>query len=382
MTWLYSNKGPKPSGNSKEPLPSDKDAPAPEPAPALPVNNFPIILKNTIPSEVKGNPKELAALIESCQPNASIKEIKLLSKGDIKVVGKTPHDFGILQQPWPVTDYGVLTPVLPDANTVYLSVLIFGVHLSIEINEIEEHLNSLGLFFKNVVRFTKPQSAEISTTVKVVFGSAQLREKMLKEGFHIYHQRYKVISYEKDPIVQQCYGCQEYGHSFHDCTAQSEKCLRCSGPHRIQSCNCAHADAKCSNCSGSHTANYRSCPKYKSAVAEARKANTVKINNDNNNNNNSFKNHNGNRVSNDNSNRVSNTEVESVTTAAVSAAAAAESAITVAEELLAVHTAKLQKDSSATTTTTIMTTTTTTTSTTTTTTRTTTTTTTVKFCST
>ena len=38
-------------------------------------------------------------------------------------------------------------------------------------DEIEDHLNSQGLFSKEVVRFKKPQSTEASTTVKVVFGS-------------------------------------------------------------------------------------------------------------------------------------------------------------------------------------------------------------------
>ena len=124
----------------------------------VPVNNFPTILKNTIPNEVKSNPKELSAIIESCKPNASIKEIKVLSKGDIRVVGKTPHDFAILQQPWPKTDYGDLIPTLPNSNTVDQAVLVFGVPLSIEIGEIEDHLNNRALFPKEIVRFKKLKS--------------------------------------------------------------------------------------------------------------------------------------------------------------------------------------------------------------------------------
>ena len=170
-----------------------------------PVNNFPVMLKNVIPQVIKSNPKELAALIEKCKPNASIKEIRVLSKGDIRVVGQTPHDYAILQQPWPKTDYGDLTPALPDSNTVDQAVLVFGVPLSIDIGEIEDHLNNRALFPKEIVRFKKPQSIEPSTTVKVVFGSSQLKERILSEGFNVYHHIYRVVSYEKDPVIQQCF---------------------------------------------------------------------------------------------------------------------------------------------------------------------------------
>ena len=171
--------------------------------------------KNTIPSDVKNSPKQLASFLKQHRPTAVIKEIKVLTKGDIKVVGKSPHDFAILQQPWPETEYGAITPMLPDKNTVDQAVLVFGVHLSIEKEEIEEYLSSVGLFPKDIVRFTKPQSQEASTTVKIVFGSAELKQRLLTEGFHLYHQRHRVVSYERDPEVRQCFRCQGFGHTFH-----------------------------------------------------------------------------------------------------------------------------------------------------------------------
>ena len=162
-----------------------------------PVNNFPVILKNNIPHEVKSNPKQIASLIKSCKPNATIKEIKVLGRGDVKVVGSTPHDYCILLQPWSSTEF-TLMPVLPDSNTVDQAVLIFGVHLAIENEEIEEYLNGSGLFPKEIVRFKKSQSTEPSTTVKVVFGSSEMKERLIQEGFNLYHQRHKVVNYEKD----------------------------------------------------------------------------------------------------------------------------------------------------------------------------------------
>ena len=71
--------------------------------------------------------------------------------------------------------------------------LVFGVHLSIEMDEIEDHLNSQGLFSKEVVRYKKPQSTEASTTVKVVFGSAEVKEGIMKEGFYLYRQRHSCL---------------------------------------------------------------------------------------------------------------------------------------------------------------------------------------------
>ena len=147
-----------------------------------------------------------------------------MPKGDVKIVGKSPHDCCILLQEWPDI-HGKLTPTVPSTNTVDQSVLLFGANLSIAKEEIEETLNDLGLFPKEVVRFYKSQSTEPTTTVKVSFGSADLKERILSEGFKMYHQSFRVVSFEKNPEIAQCFRCQSFGHTYQECKEEKEKCL-------------------------------------------------------------------------------------------------------------------------------------------------------------
>ncbi|KAF7336268.1 hypothetical protein MVEN_02175000 [Mycena venus] len=77
--------------------------------------------------------------------------------------------------------------------------------------------------------------------------------------------------YEEPPT--QCYNCQQYGHTQHQCKDKTPTCARCSGPHRTSACPCAtsktkcaagkrcdHFSPRCAVCKGSHTSYHRDCP--------------------------------------------------------------------------------------------------------------------------
>jgi PAX-interacting protein 1 len=58
--------------------------------------------------------------------------------------------------------------------------------------------------------------------------------------------------------VAQCYRCQEFGHSSLTCNL-TQKCLKCSGPHRAGDCTADKKEFKCANCGENHTANFKGC---------------------------------------------------------------------------------------------------------------------------
>ena len=66
--------------------------------------------------------------------------------------------------------------------------------------------------------------------------------------------------------VQQCYNCQNFGHSAKNCKAKI-KCVICGEGHSHNGCpNREKQQPKCANCKGPHVANYKGCPAYKKQV--------------------------------------------------------------------------------------------------------------------
>ena len=80
------------------------------------------------------------------------------------------------------------------------------------------------------------------------------------------------------PPPLRCTRCQGIGHGKFRCT-KPFRCCHCAGPHPTMTCpNWAAivqgaAARKCANCKGPHGASSRSCPTFKSAFDQKRKAN-------------------------------------------------------------------------------------------------------------
>ena len=258
---------------------------------------MPVTIKNRIPAEVKKNPRELASIIQELKPEAKLRGIRVMPSGDLQITGATPHDYNLLRQGWPNHAlYGHLTPMLPEERCVDQSVLVLGLPTSITEEEVREHLFEENLHPKKVERFNRKGTQEKSTTVKITFSSSQQKAKLLQDGLLMYYQLFRVVDYQQDPEIQQCFRCQGFNHQHWGCDAAQQKCLRCSGNHRVRDCPHDRANPLCANCGGAHIANYRGCPAFKEAV----KAERERRNNSNNNNNNSNNNSNNNNNNNNN----------------------------------------------------------------------------------
>ncbi|KAJ8043658.1 hypothetical protein HOLleu_10853 [Holothuria leucospilota] len=91
----------------------------------------------------------------------------------------------------------------------------------------------------------------------------------MKEGLILGYQKHRVEEYREPPTVIQCYKCQSFGHTYHNCSS-IQKCLRCGEEHNIKDCKKEKIQKKCANCQGDHIAMYKGCPAYQKARSEAK----------------------------------------------------------------------------------------------------------------
>ena len=80
---------------------------------------------------------------------------------------------------------------------------------------------------------------------------------------HIIGIIYKVEEFRSPVSVQQCWNCQNFGHSAKTCKSKT-KCLICwESRHHIECPNREKKQPKCANCKGPLVASYKEYPAYK-----------------------------------------------------------------------------------------------------------------------
>lgn len=88
---------------------------------------------------------------------------------------------------------------------------------------------------------------------------------------HMYEVLDKILNMYEGPdrvlhIIAQCKRCQRYGYTKTYCTLTSV-CVKCGNEQDNRQCTKEpDAPPKRGLCGGDHTANYQSCPEYKSAI--------------------------------------------------------------------------------------------------------------------
>ena len=233
----------------------------------------PVFLQNSLPAEIRNNPKELQNVLKLLKPEATFKNVTVCRSGDIKIVASTPHDENILRQAWVNHEtHGQFKPRLPKEKTANHETTILNLPTCITNKEIEDELKESLLSPKDIYRFNKKGTQEPSRNVKVTFGSKTEKESFIATGFFIYSQHFKVVENKPLPTVLQCYKCQKFGHNFFECKEAASTCLRCGGDHRLTSCTIQREQAKCANCLQNHAANYKGCQSYKEAVKNAKES--------------------------------------------------------------------------------------------------------------
>jgi len=146
-------------------------------------------------------------------------------------------------------------PVKDDRS---LKIVIKGISLYISDSELFDELTMLGFTPQLVRGFLKN-----GKRIPIHMVSLKMTEnaKDIYTIGDIFYVRVKIEPY-KNSGPAQCFNCQNFGHSSHNCN-QTARCVKCGKEHPTKECTKPKTDKPCCcNCGGEHTANYRGCHHY------------------------------------------------------------------------------------------------------------------------
>lgn len=176
-------------------------------------------------------------------------------KDGIQIITSTAEDYRKLQKHVQTHNYSAHTYPLPEEKQ--LRVVIRGIPSEIEDKEVEEELKLLQFTPSLVVRMKKKGG----NPMPLVLVSLPKDQNQIYKLEALLDIRIKVEALKARARINQCHGCQRFGHGQTRCSAP-HRCVKCAGSHHTSECKKPKTTpAKCANCGGDHPANYSQCPK-------------------------------------------------------------------------------------------------------------------------
>lgn len=155
-----------------------------------------------------------------------------------------------------------------------LKVVLKGLSLGIEINQIKEELAERGHAPEKIIQIKSKEKEGSLLPIYICIFPAGTKSQ---EIFKINRLCYVCVKWEKyknNLKYIQCYRCLSFNHISTHCCGE-ERCLNCSGPHK--SAECTSNIQKCANCRGTHKANDPVCPSLQKEIEKREQTqNTVK----------------------------------------------------------------------------------------------------------
>lgn len=146
-------------------------------------------------------------------------------------------------------------------------VVIRGLHVDTPISDIEEALQEQDIQISNISRMRSRGQDPVEWPLFLVTltGTSQLQTAL--KISHLGRIRVTVESFRGTLSVTQCYRCQEYGHTSHNCH-ERPVCVKCAGDHRSTECQKPDSEPlTCCHCRGPHPANFSLCPRRSKWIA-------------------------------------------------------------------------------------------------------------------
>ncbi|KAJ8041790.1 Nucleic-acid-binding protein from mobile element jockey [Holothuria leucospilota] len=243
-----------------------------EPPNSPPRQSYPQpIIVTGIAQEALNNPIKLARLIEKEKPNATIRDIKSTKNNAILIFPIDPHSANALLQPWTQnSQLGNPKPrITQQREAPAIAVVVCGINPQISDQEITTELKDQGYNPKLVKRLISKETQKKTWKLKIILEDITEKNQLMKEGLILGYQKHRVENYKEPPTIIQCFKCQSFGHTYHNCSSAS-KCLRCGEEHNIKIVKKKKSKKKCANCQGDHIAMYKGCPAYQKARLEAK----------------------------------------------------------------------------------------------------------------
>lgn len=139
-------------------------------------------------------------------------------------------------------------------------IVIRGLHEDTPLSHIEEALTEQGIPFVAVVRMGSRGSDPVPWPLFMVTLQGTTSYQSALRISHLGRVRVQIEPFRGITTVVQCYRCQGFGHTSHNCH-EKPICVKCAGEHRAIDClKLASEDPLCCHCQGPHPANYSQCP--------------------------------------------------------------------------------------------------------------------------
>ena len=185
------------------------------------------------------------------------------------LTGNTPKDFSILQSEQKmqqVFEINVKTSLPKAYHSVKPKFVVFkGVSCRISLDEFKEQLDFNKMTYAEAERMKSKRSGKELPFIILKRNDPKQAEALISDSFVCRKTGiiYKVEEFCNQPSIQQCFQCQDFGHSAQNCT-NNPKCVVCGEAHSPK--NFPQKETrklKCANCREPHVASYRGCPVYK-----------------------------------------------------------------------------------------------------------------------
>ncbi|GFX08206.1 nucleic-acid-binding protein from transposon X-element [Trichonephila clavipes] len=196
----------------------------------------------------------------SDQTTAPISALKLAGKY-FKIFCKTPDEHRIVTDYLKVIkeEFYVIDP--PDSRP--LKVVIKGLPISTEIDEIQEDLTSQGFSVEKVAQLTRSKTKSPLPIFMVELEKKSDSPDIFKVKKCCY-LAVQVDAFNRRPGVSQCYNCNLFNHSSKNCFMRT-RCLKCGESHRTNECPIKDKiqNPLCINCNKTgHMANWSQCEEF------------------------------------------------------------------------------------------------------------------------
>lgn len=205
--------------------------------------------------------------IRRCFPQLVNPVLKFTHLNDATLMLATDdkETYAILSGKWPDDAFqlGVERPAPKPITTPHLTTITLkGVS---KVYDLEDEDIIAQLAVQGITNAERLKNKDNNDTVYVSArcSNFDIATKLTSTGVNIGPERVKA-EFRIKP--QQCYHCQQFGHSHSECQFQ-QKCVRCSGPHELSECEKKN-EIKCANCNKNHPSCSRSCEAVKQAVKD------------------------------------------------------------------------------------------------------------------
>ena len=206
-------------------------------------------------------------------PELRVSRVKDLPKQGFLIVGNTPRDVIILQNETKMKaclgkSLQISLPKAYQNKDKSKTLVVKGVPTEFTNNEFKQVLDHNKIKHAKAEQMKSKKDGRILQMFQLELSDPAKAEALISKKITCPQTGilFTVEEFRAPILVQQCYNCQNFGHTAQKCRAKI-KCVICGEGHSHKGCpNREKQQPKCANCKGPHVANYKGCPAYKKQV--------------------------------------------------------------------------------------------------------------------